>query len=372
MVKKSLFLAVLALALSACSQGQATVRIGYVGPLTGDAASYGSDTMNGARVAVAEINAAGGINGKQVELIAEDGRCNAADAASAAQKLINIDNVVAIIGGQCSSETLAIAPIAETAKIVLISPVSSNPAITNAGDYVFRMTPSDALKGKVLNAYIHKAGLKKVAIISENTDFCQGVREAVKESLADGMTVAFDEVVDAGNKDYRALMTRLQKIDFDVLIPNGQSDATVAEMAKQMRALGMKQQMLAADGGDSVRLGEIAKEAVEGMKVLSLPALDESVPDARKFADAFRQKYQDPKQSLYWAALSYDAMHVLADALSDATPDTAQKALYRMKSHIGLSGTFHFDDNGDVVGLPFGLKVFRDGNLVMSDTVPVQ
>jgi branched-chain amino acid transport system substrate-binding protein len=364
--------ALAALALAACSQGQNTIRIGYVGPLTGDASSYGSDTLNGVRIAIDEVNAKGGIGGKKIELIAEDGRCNGADASNAAQKLVNVDQVVAIIGGQCSSETLAIAPIVEAAKILLISPVSSNPAITDAGDYVFRVTPSDALKGKAIDAYIQKAGFKKVAIISENTDFCQGVREAVTGNLPSGVTAVFDEVVDAGTKDYRTLMTRLKAMNFDVFIPNAQSDAVVAEMAKQMRELGMTQQMIGADGADSVNLGKIAPEAVEGMKVLSLPALDESVPAAKEFGTIFRQRYDEPKQSLYWSALAYDAANVVLKGLDAGEPAGLKDYLYNMKDYNGLSGVFHFDKNGDVVGLPFGLKEFKNGDLQQSEVVPVK
>lgn len=360
-----------ALVLTACNKGQNTIRIGYIGPLTGDAASYGSDTLNGARIAVDDMNSKGGVNGKKIELIAEDGRCNGADAANAAQKLINVDQVVAIIGGQCSSETLAIAPIAEAAKVLLISPLSSNPSITDAGDYIFRVTPSDALKGKAVDAFIKTGGFTKVAMISENTDFCQGFREAIKKNMPAGVNLVFDEVVDASTKDYRTLMTRLQSVDFDVFIPNGQADATVAEMVKQKLEQGMTQQIIGSDGSDSARLGEIAREAVEGMYVLSLPALDESVPAAKSFGSIFRQRYDEPKQSLYWAALAYDAGNVAMKALAEETPEKAKDSLYAIKEYQGLSGTFNFDKNGDVVGLPFGLKVFKNGILVESDIVPI-
>jgi branched-chain amino acid transport system substrate-binding protein len=208
-----------------------------------------------------------------------------------------------------------------------------------------------------------------VAIISENTDFCQGFRQAVKTSVAPGTVVAFDEVVDPGTKDYRTLLTRLKSVDFDVLFANGQSDATVAEMAKQMRELGMTQQIVGGDGADSNTLGQIAKEAVEGMKVLSMPTLDESVPAAKKYGDIFRQRYDEPKQSLYWSSLAYEAVKVVADGLQSENGGSLKDWLYQMPERAGLAGTFHFDDNGDVVGMPFGIKEFRSGKLVQSDIV---
>ncbi len=361
------------LALTACGAGDQTIRIGYIGPLTGDAVSYGVDTLNGVRIAVDEVNSAGGVNGKKVELIAEDGHCNGADATSAAQKLVNVDKVVAIIGGECSSETLAAAPVVEAAKVVMISPISSSPDVTKAGDYVFRVYPSDALKGKVFSKYFEKNNEKKIAIISENTDFCQGIRKSVSADLPAGAKVVFDETVDPGTKDYRTLMTRLKAADFDVFIANGQSDATVAEMAKQMRALGMKQQILGTDTADSATLGQIAKDAVEGLKPLSVPALDESAGASADFAKMFRQRYDEPKATMFFAALSHDAARVLMQTIGQAgTGEALKNALYQMKSYDGIAGTFHFDENGDVVGIPLAFKIFHDGKLEQSEIVPLQ
>ncbi len=364
--------AVCALGLAACGQGNQTIRIGFIGPLTGDAASFGVDTLNGTRIAVDEINAAGGINGKKVELIAEDGRCNGADATSAVQKLVNVDQVVAIIGGQCSSETLAAAPVAEAAKVILISPVSSSPDVTKAGDYVFRVYPSDALKGKALGAYFAKAGFKKIAIISENTDFCQGVRGSVKANLPAGVTLAFDEVVDQGTKDYRTLMTRLKATDFDAFLVNGQSDATVVEMVKQMRALGMKQQIVGTDTSDSVSLGQMAKEAVEGLKPLSVPSLSEENPKGSDFAKVFRQRYDEPKFSMFFAALAHDAAKLTIEKIGEVgTGEPLKNALYALKSYDGVVGSFHFDEYGDVQGIPYAMKQFKDGQLVQSEIIPL-
>ena len=181
-MKKFLSLsACIALTLSACQPAGSgdTIKIGFIGPLTGDAAAYGVDTLNGAKMKVDEINAAGGINGKQISLIVEDSKCNGADAVSAAQKLANVDKVVGVIGGACSSETLGAAPIFEAAKIVEIGTLSSSPDITKAGDFIFRAYPSDALKTKAMAQYFRSKGFTKVAVIAENTDFCVGFRHAL-------------------------------------------------------------------------------------------------------------------------------------------------------------------------------------------------
>lgn len=371
-MKKTLLFTTLILLLSACSKAPAeTIRIGYLGPLSGNAAAYGVDTLNGIRMAVDQTNLAGGIDGKKIELIAEDGRCAGSDAISAMHKLITIDHVVAIIGGVCNPETLAAAPLAEAAKIILVSPLSSDASITTAGRYIFRMTPSDAMKGKAIGGYIKKAGLKKIAIMTENTGFPQILRESVTTHIPEGVGIVFDEIIPADTKNFRALLQKLQKVDFDVFIANGQTDTTIAEMAKQLRSLGMKQQIVGADAADSETLGEFAPDAVEGMKVLSLPDLDESIPAAKEFADAFRRRFETPRKSLYFAALGFDTAHVMFGALQGGLPTEAHNRLLKMDPYRGLTGTFHFDENGDIIGAPLALKTFESGSLSLPAALPM-
>ncbi len=371
-----LFSCVSVLILSACSPAvppPEVVKLGYIGPLTGDAVSYGSDTLNAVSLAVDARNASGGIMGKHIVLIAEDGKCNGADSANAAQKLVNVDKVIAIVGGQCSSETLAAAPIAESAKVVLLSPFSSHPDITAAGQYVFRNYPSDALKGTALNNYFQSAGFKKIAVISENTDFCQGVLSSMVGGVLSGTTVVFNETVDAGTKDFRSLLTRLKDMEFDLFIPNGQSDATILEMVKQLRELGMNQQIVGTDAADSLTLAQGAPEAVEGMKVLSVPALDDANPLAASFKTAFETKAGPAKQTLFAAGLAFDATNLLLNTIAlSGSGDTLRAALATMTPYTGAAGTFSFDPNGDVLGIPYALKEFKGGQLMQSALIPLQ
>jgi branched-chain amino acid transport system substrate-binding protein len=329
------------------------------------------DTLAAVRIAVDEVNAKGGINGREVELIAEDGRCATAESVSAAQKLVNVDKVVAIIGGACSSETLAAAPVAAAAKVIVISFASSSPKITGFSPYLFRDYQSDAAKAKSFGKFFAAQGYKSVAIVTENTDFCQGVRTGIKESLGSDTTVAFDEVVEPSTKDYRSLFTRLKDLKFDVLVTNGQTDSTIAEMVKQARALGITQPMIAGDVADSLNLPKIAGEAAEGLRVVGAPALDESSPLGGAFAKAFRAKYGEPKFNLYFAALAYDAANVTMQAIgkSGTDGDKIRQAFLDLKNFDGASGSFHFDMNGDVVGQPAGLKVFKGGTPVMEQLI---
>ena len=338
-----------------------TIRIGFLGPLTGDVAGLGSDGLNGVVMAVEKINAAGGIAGKQVELLAEDGRCAGADAASAAQKLVNVDGVVAIIGGMCSGETLAVAPIVEAAKVVLLSPTSSSPDVTQAGDFVFRNYPSDALKTTAMAAYFAEKGWSKIAIISENTDFSQGFRTSLVAKLPQG-AVVFDEVVEPGTKDFRTLMTRLKDMEFDVFIPNGNSDSVIGPMLQQLREAGLTQVAVAHDAADSVTMAKDLPEATEGLQVINVSS---DVRDA-SFADAFRAAHGEPKYGVTFAGYGYDAANVLFAAFAGGAMDgeAVRTYLNAVEGYEGVVGTFSFDENGDVVGIPYVLKEFKNGAIV--------
>ncbi|MBI1934526.1 ABC transporter substrate-binding protein, partial [Candidatus Peregrinibacteria bacterium] len=175
-MKRLIALSVLStLLLTACKASGDTIKIGFIGPLTGDAAALGKDILNGTQIAVEEVNANGGINGKQVQIITEDGRCSGSDATNAAQKLINIDHVVAIVGGSCSSETLAAAAVAESAKTIVMSPSASSPDITQAGEYIFRVYPSDAYKTTAIVKLFQERKYKKIALITENNDYAVAI-----------------------------------------------------------------------------------------------------------------------------------------------------------------------------------------------------
>lgn len=347
-----------AFSLTACQAGADTIQIGYIGPLTGEAAPYGADTLHGAELRVQEINEAGGIDGYMLELIAEDGKCAGSDAASAAQKLTTIDGVVAIIGGQCSGETLAAAPIAEGAQTILISPASSSPDISEAGDFVFRNYPSDSLKTTAMAGYFVQSGVTNVAMISENSDFTSAFRESLLGELPEG-TIVFDETVEPSTKDYRTLFTRLQGTEFDAFFPNGQTPAVIAAMVQQFREAGFTQPIISHDVADSAALLELAGDAVEGMRVINVP----NAGEGGTFETAFTDAYGDPEQALGFAAHSYDAVGVIAEAIAAVGTDgtALRDYLYDLDVYNGVVGNFTFDDNGDVRGVAYVLREVQNG-----------
>jgi len=363
-MRKTLLVSLMACALVACQGGGSdneSITIGYIGPLTGDASPYGVDTLNGMLLKASEINAAGGINGKLIEIVTEDGRCTGADAASAAQKLIHVDKVVAIIGGQCSGETLAAAPIAEEAQIVMISPLSSSPDVTDAGDFIFRNYPSDALKTEAMAAYFVENGYEKIAVITENTDFAVAFRDALKKNLGEDAFV-FDEVVEPNTKDFRSLITRLKDIEFDVFFPNGQSSATIGAMLQQVREQGFEQLAVSHDVAQDQSLLEIAPKASEGLQAINVPA----VSDDSEFGSKFLEEYGATQAAMAFAAHAYDAMGVLAEAIGSVGTDSIaiRDYLNDLTAYEGVVGSFSFDPNGDVVGIPYVLWEVQDGAYV--------
>lgn len=360
------------LVLAACQTSgdtQEPIKVGFIGPLTGEAAAYGVDPLAGVQLKVDEVNAAGGIHGRMLQLIAEDGKCSGADAASAAQKLVHVDKVAVILGGQCSGETLAASPIVEAASVVMMSSISSSPDVTNAGDFVFRNYPSDALKTKAMAAYFAGRGFTKIAIISENTDFAQGFRNALIQDVG-AEKIVFDETVDPNTKDYRTLLARLQKIPFDVFVANGQFPASIAAMVQQMRELGMEQLVISHDVGDTAETVNIAGEAAEGLQVINVPSIGEDTDFGRMVA----AKGITPQAGLVFMAHGYDAMGVIADALrAVGTEGTAiRDYLYALDAYRGVTGTFSFDDHGDVEGVGYVLKEVRNGAFVTQEAIPVE
>lgn len=365
----------LALALSGCSGSPETVKIGFIGPLTGDAVSYGKDALNAARRAVDEANVEGGIDGKLVDLVVEDGRCTASAAADAARKLVSADGVVAIIGGNCSTETLAAAPIAEEAGVPLLSPISSSRAVTEAGDFVFRLYPSTGVTGNAYARYLSDRGFRSIALLSEETDYCRSLRASITEFLPEGARLVFDETVSAGEKDFRSVLTRLADRQIDVFLIAMQSDAAVAAAALQAKELGIEAPIVANDVADSTTIDDVMGSAIAGMQVLSPVTPDAGRPEVAAFIDAYRRSYGEETSSIYYAGFAYDATNILLRAVAEAGTDGAaiRDWLYALPSYRGVMGDIAFDEKGDAHGVPYGLKEWAsDGTQRQIELLPLE
>ncbi len=329
-----------------------TYKVGVMVPLTGDAAVYGEPGRNIIQLAADEINKAGGVNGKELELIFEDGKCNGKDATSAAQKLVNVDKVEVIIGGFCSSESLAAIPVAAAAKVALLSPGSSSPALTNASPYFFRNYPSDAAQGQAIADAANKKGWKKIALIQEQTDYSVGLNKSFTESFtALGGTVIKEEFP-TSTTDFRSILSKLKASNSDGLFIVVQTPASAAKIFKNLGDLNWKPALLVADiiPGDPTTVATY-KNVLEGAIGAEF-GVDPSNPKYKHLVDAYKAKYnvEPPFQS--YAQTEYDSVYMVKDAIAAVGYDGEKIAQWSrtVKNWEGASGKITIQASGDRAG----------------------
>lgn len=323
-----------------------TLKIGVIAPLTGDAASYGAVIQKANDLAVSEINAAGGVNGKRIELVYEDGKCEGATAATATQKLVGVDGVKFILGGTCSGETLAAAQITQEARVLLLSPTASSPDVTNAGDLVFRTYPSDDYEAKLVAAYAQKNGLGRAAIISENTDFAQGVRNAFKASY-EGELV-FDEAYNTGETDFRTLITKMRAANPQMVYVSAQTNVSGELILKQIQESGMNVGIFAVN--TMLDRNAIAQNPSLYEEVVMAEVQIQEGGRGSQMLAAYEALYGSASEFHAFTASAYDSVYLLAQAIGEVGEDPEAVAGYfgyQVKDWPGAIGTFNFDENGD-------------------------
>lgn len=353
--------------LTACAPQQPTYKIGVMYPLSGDAAAYGLPIQRATKIAIDEINAKGGINGKKIEPIYEDSKCNPKDGNAAAQKLINIDKVKVILGGVCSGETLGAAPIANDNNVVMLSPSATSPDITTkGGDFIFRLAPSDAYAGIVASEYAFKdLKAKKASIISESTDYAQGLRRVFKENFAKlGGEVVADETFNPEDTDFRTQVTKAKAANPDIVYIVPQTVPKGVLLIKQAKEAGIKQQLLTAEG----LIGRnVIKENAADME--GLVGIEQKFDDKAPKSAALLAKYNEQagEEAPFPAFMSaaYDAVYLIADAIGKNGYDgeKIRDYLYGVKDYEGAVGKVTIDENGDVI-LDFSVKRVKAGELV--------
>lgn len=352
--------AVLSLALAGCvaleEAGETgPVKVGALAPLSGDGADYGLPLQEVAKIAVEEINAEGGVKvsgsdaKRTLELVWEDGGCNSDIANRAATKLITVDKVKVVLGGFCSSETLAAAPIAEQNKVVLLSPGSSSPKITTAGDFIFRNYPSDNTQGKVLSEYAGKKGFKKVGMLVEAQAYTEGIRDAFKENFekAGGTVLAESYLSDAS--DFKSQITKLKGEGVDAYFVNPQTPAKGKLIIKQMQELGVTGPFLLNDV--AIGFAELVTEyktVLEGA-VGAEAAYDRANPGVAKLQETYKSRTGKDLPYLPYMTTVYDAVYIVKEGLESAGEDSdkIKNFLYGLKDRKGLAGSLTIDSNGD-------------------------
>jgi branched-chain amino acid transport system substrate-binding protein len=350
------------------SQG---VKIGFFGALTGPTATFAISGRNGSLLAAEEINRAGGVLGRPVELLSEDDRGEASEAASVVSKLITRDHVVALIGENTSSRSLAAAPIAQSYSIPMVSPTSTNVEVTKKGDYIFRVCFIDSYQGRVLSAFARKNLKAETAamLIDSRSDYSVGLADAFRAAFtAAGGRVVGEAKYAEGDSDFSAQLTALGPLHADVLfVPGYYTDAGL--IARQARSLGLKATLLGADGWDSPKLVEIGGASMEGAYLSNHYSVDDPAPAVRRFVDAYKAKYGAEPDSI--AATSYDAMRLIADAITRAGSTEGPRirdALAATKDFAGVTGRITMDADRNPIKPAVVLRV-EGGRFRFADSI---
>lgn len=315
------------------------VKIGVMAPLTGDVAVYGQSVKSAIEFAAAQANNA------NIELIFEDSKCDGKDAANAINKLINIDGVSAIIGELCSGATLAAAPIAEESQVVLISPASTSPDITNSGQYIFRTIPSDALQGSFGAQLVRSQDLSRLAIIYTNEDYGQGFEAVLREEfISEGGEIVASEAVEKGATDARTQLTKIKAAEPDSVYVISNSTASTVAILKQMKEVGIVN--IKIFGSEGLRSPDVLEGAGVSADALIVSSVSAGSSD---FIDGYKAQYGEEPGP--FAAQAYDAYMILSQAVNNgAVTGPEIKDAISGISYSGASGDIAFDENGDVTG----------------------
>ena len=338
--------------ISGCGKKQANeIKIGTISPLTGAGALYGKKLTQAVDMAFAEANEKGGIRGKKLVAVHEDDKLEPNAAIAAAQKLISIDKVPVIIGAVASSATLAVAPKAEAAKVVLITPISSAVAISDAGDYVFRIAPSDAFLARDAARWIKESGYTKVSVIYINNDYGLGIQRAFARDFAKlGGTVLSSEGFAQGSNDLRAPLTKAKALSPEaIFVPSYMEEA--GRLLRQKKELGVGGQVFGTDPFHDPLIFQGAGDAADGAWFLDVASGSGLAYD--EFAKKYKAKYNMDADII--AAESYDAALAVIMALEAAgseDPTAIKDAMYKVKFD-GASGRTEFDAKGDVPSKTF-------------------
>ena len=348
-------LPILALAALSCGGGEEEAfRIGVMESVTGPGETYGTVSVQAKEMAVAEINAAGGINGRMLELIVEDSKCNAQDSITAFKKLTEVDEVKIILGTSCSGAMLGAAPLAEEAGVILFSGLATNPDIANAGDYIFRTSMSDVQVGIDTGNSMWADGVRNLATITEATDYAEGVRRTTVDQFTKrGGQVVREERYASDVTDFRTQLTKLVGANPDGLHIAAQAEFSGGTIVKQVRELGYEGPIYSEIVVVGTTALEIAGDAATGMKAV-IADLDPANNTAQEVLANFREEY-DYVTLAWYLGSAYDDVYISAECLKktddDQDADGFRDCLYDISWSGAIGDNYSFDENGEVVGL---------------------
>ena len=356
--------ALLCLAIIAPAAAQDEVVVGAVTPLSGKLSVYGEGFQKAMLLALDEVNQAGGVKGKPMKIMFEDNASTSQGSVSAIQKLMTIHKLPVIFGPAASSNFLAICPIAQNGKTVLIGAESAAADITKCGDYVFRVFPSDQLQGKGVANLAQGLGYKEVVLTYINNDWGVGLAEVFKKDFeAAGGKILDEFAYDEGKADYRSEILRIKKAGAKAVV-NLTYIKEGATMLKQAYEMKIETQWLMGSAAKSPKMVELAGEAAEGV-IGTYPTFSQDTTEYKAYKEAWEKKHPGEKLPIF-GEYNYDMVKLTAKALNLAKAldaDSIKAALLEAsKGFIGVTGDKTFDENGDV-GAKYGRWTVKDGKI---------
>lgn len=355
-----LWLAVAGLLLTGCPS-KTEQTIGAVLALSGSGAAYGDDIRKGMDLAAEEVNTAGGAGGLPIRILYEDSGSDPGRALAAAERLIE-QKVPAIVGGVLSSETLAMAPRAEESEVVLLSPASSSPKISTAGNYVFRVYPSDVVEGTMMAEYmLNQLSKSRIMVIAVQNEYGQGLKEVFAKRYRSVPNREILEVINfaQGESDWSDEVASIRANNPDGIYLVGYPTEMLSFL-QALRAADLEMPVLASRSFDVEML---KVPAAEGVIFPRDPFDPESTEQAGTFAAAYQSRYGS--EPTIWAANGYDAVKLLAEAIA-SVGDRASKIqnwLTQVRDWRGASGILTFDRQGDVEKMPV-VSIVHGGDFV--------
>jgi branched-chain amino acid transport system substrate-binding protein len=352
--------------------GNTTIKIGYFGDLTGPTFNFGQSAYNGVLMAADQINQAGGVDGKKLDVVIYDDKGSPEEAARLTGKLIEQDKVVAIIAGGTSGNSRAAAPKAQSAGVPLISPSSTDPAVTKVGDFVFRACFVDSFQGEVMARFaVNTLKAQKAAILFDfNSAYGRGLTDYFELAFAKlGGKIVIKQSYMQGDSDFKGQLSSIKTAGPDVVyIPGYYGD--VAIIAKQARMLGITQPLLGGDGWDAPELWQLGGDSLNGAYISTHYSVDDPSPAIQEFVHDYRQRYGNLLPDAH-AALAYDAMRLLVDAITRAGSTESRKlrvALSQTKNFSGVTGIISMDAERNAVKSAAVLKLM-DAKSIYQETI---
>ena len=324
------------------------IRIGHFGSLTGKEAAFGTATRKGIILAVEELNAAGGVLGRPVEYVGADIQSKNGESATAVKKLLSRDKVVAILGGNPSANSLEAAPLCQNAKIPMMAISSTNPKVTEAGDYIFRICFIDPFQGAVLARFaFDHLHARRIALLTPVTPYGIGLSNALRQRFTElGGEIVVEQKYAEGDKDFKAQLTAIRTLKPDVIAATGYY-TEAALICLQARELGLEVPLIGGDGWEAPQLVELGGPAVEGTYYSSHYSASNDAPEVKAFVRKFRARWDNETPEAV-AALGYDAMMLYADAIRRAGTTDGPKmraALAATKDFPGITGRTTVDEH---------------------------